>query len=78
MSDQSKNRDFAYVGDHITLGQLLKAIDYVQAGGEVKQVLENELFFVNGDPENRRGKKLREGDIVTLPNRTSVTLKARV
>lgn len=77
MAGQSKNRDFEYRGDHITLGQLLKAIDFVQMGGEVKHVLEVEQFFVNGDPENRRGKKLREGDVVTLPDRTTVTLKAR-
>lgn len=48
--------------DFITLGQLLKVCDLVASGGEVKIFLANEEVKVNGEPENRRGRKLHPGD----------------
>ena len=53
-------------GEYITLGQLLKLTGEVQAGGEVKDYLESQSAIVNGEKENRRGRKLRPGDIVEL------------
>lgn len=53
-------------GEYITLGQLLKLTDEVPSGGDVKDYLAAEMPVVNGEPENRRGKKLRPGDKVTL------------
>lgn len=55
-------------GDYITLGQLLKLTGEVSMGGEVKDYLESETPIVNGEPENRRGRKLRSGDVVILKN----------
>ena len=53
-------------GEHITLGQLLKFLDLVSTGGEEKIFLrENEVLF-NGEKEQRRGKKLRDKDQVTI------------
>lgn len=53
-------------GEYITLGQLLKFLDLVSTGGEEKIFLrENEVLF-NGKKEQRRGKKLRDKDQVTI------------
>lgn len=53
-------------GEYITLGQLLKFLDLVSTGGEEKIFLgENEVLF-NGEKEQRRGKKLRDKDQVTI------------
>lgn len=53
--------------DYITLGQLLKFADAVMEGGEAKSYLASNKILVNGVEENRRGKKIRSGDIVELP-----------
>ncbi len=53
-------------GEYITLGQLLKFLDLVSTGGEEKIFLrENEVLF-NREKEQRRGKKLRDKDQVTI------------
>ena len=52
-----------YIKDeYITLGQLLKLTDTVSSGGEIKFYLANNDVFVNGEKEDRRGRKLRQGD----------------
>ena len=48
--------------EFITLGQLLKKADIVSNGGEVKFFLAENKVLVNGEDENRRGKKLYHGD----------------
>ncbi|WLD93397.1 S4 domain-containing protein YaaA [Alkalihalobacillus sp. AL-G] len=53
--------------EYITLGQLLKQADVIQSGGMVKWYLAEHEVFVNEEPEQRRGKKLYEGDIITIP-----------
>lgn len=50
----------------ITLGQLLKKIDLVSSGGEVKIFLQTEAVEVNGQVEMRRGKKIYPQDQVTI------------
>lgn len=60
------------VRDYITLGQLLKLVDEVSSGGEVKPYLSSNSPLVNGEPENRRGRKLRPGDVVVLKNRGEI------
>ncbi len=60
----------------ITLGQLLKSIDLISSGGQAKWYLANNEVLVNGEPEGRRGRKLRAGDTVTLPDKQVITLKA--
>ncbi len=52
--------------EYITLGQLLKAADFIQSGAEAKfAVLELDIL-VNDEYENRRGRKLYPGDIVVI------------
>ena len=50
----------------IRLGQLLKLADAVPTGAQVKDVLLTGTVRVNGEPEERRGRQLRRGDVVTI------------
>lgn len=52
--------------EYITLGQLLKVTDCVSTGGQVKPFLQENTVLVNGQPENRRGRKLYSGDRVEV------------
>lgn len=53
--------------EFVTLGQLLKMTDAISSGGLAKWFLEEHTVYVNGEVEQRRGKKLRDGDIVNIP-----------
>jgi ribosome-associated protein len=50
----------------IRLGQLLKAADLVDSGGEARALLDTGRVRVNGERETRRGRQLHPGDVVTL------------
>ena len=52
--------------DFIKLGQALKAAGLVESGVEAKDVILDGLVKVNGQTEERRGKKLYDGDIVSF------------
>ena len=50
----------------ITLGQALKAANLVGSGGEAKVLIQTGEVLVNGEVETRRGRQLREGDVVEV------------
>ena len=50
----------------ITLGQALKASNLVDSGGEAKVLIQGGEVRVNGEVETRRGRRLREGDVVEV------------
>jgi ribosome-associated protein len=52
--------------DTIRLGQLLKLVDAVPTGAQVKDVLVTGAVRVNGEPEDRRGRQVRRGDVVSI------------
>ncbi len=52
--------------DTIRLGQLLKLVDAVPSGAQVKDVLATTDIRVNGEPEDRRGRQLHTGDVVSI------------
>ena len=52
--------------EFITLGQILKFAKLIDNGGEAKIYLAEHLIKVNGENENRRGKKLRPGDRIEI------------
>ena len=52
--------------DTIRLGQLLKLVDAVPSGAQVKDVLSSGDVRVNGEPEERRGRQLHAGDVVSV------------
>lgn len=52
--------------EYITLGQLLKEQTIISSGGMAKWYLQEHEVLLNGEPENRRGKKLFDQDKVEL------------
>jgi ribosome-associated protein len=52
-------------GDTIRLGQLLKLAGLVDHGGEVRAFLADRQVLVNGEREQRRGRQLHPGDLVS-------------
>ena len=58
--------EIAITTEFITLGQFLKLADIISQGGEAKAYLATHEVKVNGEPDNRRGRKLRNGDEVLL------------
>ena len=55
----------------IRLGQLLKLADVVDSGGEAKALLAAGEVAVNGEPEQRRGRQLHDGDVVAGGRQTA-------
>lgn len=53
-------------GDMIRLGQLLKLGGVVGSGADGKDLLATGAVFVNGGAETRRGRQLRDGDVVEV------------
>lgn len=53
-------------GEYITLGQFLKITDIISSGGQAKPFLAEADIKVNGEPDNRRGRKLYPGDTVRV------------
>jgi ribosome-associated protein len=58
----------------IRLGQLLKLVDAVPTGAQVKDVLLSGDVRVNGEPEERRGRQLRRGDVVSVEGMEEVRI----
>lgn len=63
--------------EYITLGQLLKLADCISTGGEAKFFLQETKVLVNGEPDNRRGRKLVPGDNVEVEGCGSFTVTTR-
>ena len=59
-------REIPIQGHMIRLGQLLKLADLVEVGADAKLLLEEGLVTVNGELEQRRGRQLHPGDVVTV------------
>ncbi len=52
--------------EYITLNVLLKITDIISTGGMAKIFLQENDVFVNGEKENRRGRKLYRGDVIEV------------
>lgn len=52
--------------EYITLGQLLKLTNIFDSGGMIKSFLQEQGAFVNNEHDKRRGRKLYDGDTVTI------------
>ena len=52
--------------DYITLQQFLKLEAIASSGGEAKVLVSQLDITVNGEQENRRGKKLYPGDEIII------------
>ena len=53
--------------DFITLQAILKELGIIQSGGAIKAFLQEKEVFVNGELEQRRGRKLRVNDKIDIP-----------
>ena len=60
--------EYKLFDDYITLQALLKETGIIQSGGAIKTFLSEYPVLFNGEPENRRGKKLRVNDRISLPD----------
>ena len=58
--------------DYITLQALLKQTGIISSGGAVKTFLAETQVLFNGQTEKRRGKKIRIGDVITIPQKNIV------
>ena len=61
----------------ITLGQLLKEEGIIPTGGAAKWYLKENQVLVNGEPDDRRGRKLYPDDQVVLPVYPTLVIKAK-
>ena len=52
--------------EFITLQQFLKMNDLIFSGGEAKYFVKENRILVNGETEDRRGRKLYPGDEVSV------------
>lgn len=57
-------REVAIRDEVIRLGQLLKLAGIAGSGTDAKELLAEGAVRVNGEPETRRGRQLRAGDVV--------------
>ena len=60
--------------EYIILSQFLKIEGFIASGGEAKYFLQDVDVILNGDLENRRGKKLYSNDILEIKNQKYVIL----
>lgn len=57
-------RDVRIRDETIRLGQLLKLAGIADSGGEARELVQDGAVRVNGEVETRRGRRLRDGDVV--------------
>jgi ribosome-associated protein len=63
------------VGDRpINLTQVLKLANCVQSGGEAKMLIAAGHVRVNGEPEARKRRKVKAGDIVAIEGGPTIEL----
>ena len=54
--------------EFITLQALLKELGIIQSVGAIKSFLIDHQVYFNGELESRRGKKIRIGDTIDIPD----------
>ncbi|MUT68378.1 S4 domain-containing protein YaaA [Paenibacillus sp. NEAU-GSW1] len=59
-------KEVAIRTEYITLGQFLKLADCIATGGHAKFFLQENEVHINGEADNRRGRKLYVGDRVEV------------
>lgn len=52
--------------EYITLGQFLQLADLISTGGMAKWFLGEYEVLINGEQDQRRGRKLRHGDKIEI------------
>lgn len=54
--------------EYITLGQFLKFVGLIDCGSYAKMFLLENKVLINGEQDQRRGRKIYKGDIVRILN----------
>jgi ribosome-associated protein len=62
-------RDVEIRGNMIRLGQLLQLAELADSGGDARELLRAGAVSVNGDRDDRRGRQLHRGDVVSVGDR---------
>lgn len=63
------------ITEYIELQQLLKKVNVVASGGEVKSFLSSHSVLVDGEEETRRGRKLYPGCLVEVLGKSYLITK---
>ena len=61
--------------EFIKLGQALKLAGVVEDGVEAKYAIQDGLVQVNGEVDQRRGRKVYEGDVITFEDQEIKVLR---
>ncbi|WP_114571906.1 S4 domain-containing protein YaaA [Exiguobacterium flavidum] len=61
--------------EYVTLGQFLKLADIISSGGQAKPFLAEVPILVNGEVDQRRGRKLRDGDVIDVEDYGQFVIK---
>ncbi|KRM71675.1 hypothetical protein FC34_GL001332 [Lacticaseibacillus brantae DSM 23927] len=56
---------------------MLKEAGIIDSGGQAKPFLATQTVLVNGEADDRRGRKLHPGDTVTLADGQAFTIEAQ-
>ncbi|WP_274648377.1 S4 domain-containing protein YaaA [Paenibacillus humicola] len=67
-------KEIAIRTEYIALGQFLKLAECIDTGGAAKFFLQETQIRINGEPDNRRGRKLYPGDVVEVEGFGSFTV----
>jgi ribosome-associated protein len=70
MTNSGPIDDVSIGSEVIRLGQFLKFAGLLDSGGDAKEVIIDGFVRVNGEVDRRRGRQLRDGDLVTFEGRT--------
>ena len=70
MTNSEPIDDVSIGGEMIRLGQFLKFAGLLDSGGDAKEFIIDGYVKVNAEIERRRGRQLRDGDLVTVGGRT--------
>jgi ribosome-associated protein len=70
-----KHLSFDLRTETIELQQLLKATDMISSGGDIRGYLAQNRVFLNDEPEDRRSRKIRAGDVVRIGNDVSIEVR---
>lgn len=74
----SNSKVFRIDRDFITLSQLLKEEGIIPTGGAAKWFLKEHQVKINGDLDDRRGKKLYPNDQVEIVGIESVKIESKL
>ena len=63
--------------EYMTLGQVLKEANIIASGGQAKWYLAENPVYVDGELENRRGRKLYAGMMLEVPGEGTFFMAAK-